>query len=133
MSASKIVLSILRMCISVLIFLLVVFAVLKLSGRAYDLGYRVYTEKPMEALPGRDKVVEVSKDMSAAELGTLLEEKGLVRDASLFWIQMKLSAYSDKVKPGLYTLNTAQGYREMLQVMAAEESEEDEDGEQVAQ
>lgn len=130
MSSSKIVLGILRMCISVLILILVVFGVLKLSGRAYDLGYRVYTEKPMEVSPGRDRVVEISKDMSAAEIGTLLEEKGLVRDAELFWVQMKLSAYSDKVKPGLYTLNTAQSAREMLKVMAAEEPEDEEEDEE---
>lgn len=127
MSASKIVFQILHVCINVLIIVLVVVAVLKLSGRAYDLGYRIYTEQSVEADPGRDKVVEISKGMSASEIGTMLEEKGLVRDGTLFWIQMQLSAYRDKVKPGLYTLNTAQDAREMLQVMAAEESEEDEE------
>lgn len=127
MSASKIVLNILHMCVSVLILVLVVFAVLKLSGRAYDLGYRVYTEKPVEAQPGHDKVVEISEDMSAMEIGTLLEEKGLVRDATLFFIQMELSAYKDKIKPGLYTLNTSQSVREMLQTIAPEPEEEDEE------
>lgn len=127
MSSSKIVLNILHMCINVLIFVLVIFAVFKLGGWAYDLGYRVYTEKPVEAAPGRDKVVEISADMSATEIGTLLEEKGLVRDASLFWIQLKLSAYSKKVKPGLYTLNTSQSTREMLRVIAAEEPEEEDE------
>lgn len=127
MSASKIVFQILHVCINVLIIVLVVVAVLKLSGRAYDLGYRIYTEQSVEADPGRDKVVEISEGMSASEIGTMLEEKGLVRDGTLFWIQMQLSAYRDKVKPGLYTLNTAQDAREMLQVMAAEESEEDEE------
>lgn len=127
MSASKIVLNILHVCVNVLILVLVVVAVLRLSGRAYDLGYRIYTEKSVEAAPGRDKVVEISEGMSASEIGTLLEEKGLVRDDTLFWIQMQLSAYKDKVKPGLYTLNTSQDSREMLQIMAAEEPEEEEE------
>ena len=127
MSASKIVLNILHLCVNILIIVLVVVAVLKLSGRAYDLGYRIYTEQSVDPKPGRDNVVEISEGMSASEIGTLLEEKGLVRDDTLFWIQMQLSAYRDKVKPGLYTLNTSQDSREMLQIMAADEPEEDEE------
>ena len=127
MSASKVVLRILHVCISILVFLLVLFGLVKLGGQAYDLGYRVFTERPMENEPGTDVTVRVSEGMNALSLGTVLEEKGLVRDNKLFAIQMMLSAYAKKVKPGLYTLNTHQTSREMLQVMAAEEPKEEEE------
>ena len=129
MSASKVVLKILSACISVLIFVLVIFGLIGVGTTAYDIGYRVFTEKPVDNAPGRDVVVEVTSEMSALSLGTVLEEKGLVDNAYLFVIQMKLSAYAKKVKPGLYTLNTSQTAREMLQVMSAEPetSEEAED------
>lgn len=127
MNASKVVLHILSVCISILVVVLIAFGLVKLGVLAYDTGYRVFTEQPMDIAPGDDVVVEVSEGLSGMELGTLLEEKGLVRDAYLFQIQMKLSVYADKVKPGLYTLNTSQTAREMLQVMAAEPEEEDEE------
>lgn len=127
MSASKVVLRILHICISILVFLLVLFGLVKLGGQAYDLGYRVFTERPMENEPGTDVTVRVSEGMSALSLGTVLEEKGLVRDNKLFAVQMMLSAYAKKVKPGLYTLNTHQTAKEMLKVMAAEEPKEEEE------
>lgn len=126
MSASKVVLHILNICVTILVFVLVVFGLMKLGIAAYDVGYRVFTEESVDKAPGSDVIVEVYEDMSAMELGTLLEEKGLVKENYLFVLQMKLSAYANKVKPGLYTLNTSQTAREMLQVMAAEPKTEEE-------
>ena len=54
------------------------------------------------------------------------EGEGLVRDEKLFFAQLKLSAYSGKLKPGIYTLNTSMVTRDMLVVMAAEEEEDTE-------
>lgn len=130
MSASKIVLNILYVCITALLFVLIAFGLLKAGAWAYDMGYRVFTEQPVDIAPGTDVVVEVSQGMSALELGTVLEEKGLIDNAGLFVIQMKLSAYANKVKPGLYTLSTAQTAREMLKVMSSEPEEEEEKTEQ---
>lgn len=126
MSASKVVLQILSICVSILLFLLVLFGLLRLGASAYDLGYRVFTEKPVEQEPGTDVMVKVTKGMNALSLGTLLEEKGLVRDGELFALQMMLSAYAKKVKPGVYTLNTGQTAQEMLKEMAAEETKKEE-------
>lgn len=126
MSTSKAVLNILSFCISILIFVLVIFGLIQVGGMAYDMGYRVFTEQPMTGEPGRDVVVEVTEHMSAHQLGTVLEEKGLVDNAWLFAVQMQLSAYAKKVNPGLYTLNTSQTAREMLMVMSAKTETEEE-------
>lgn len=130
MSASKIVLNILYVCTTILLFVVIAFSLLKLGAASYGMGYRVFTEQPVDHSPGRDVVVEVAKGMSARELGIVLEEKGLVKDANLFLIQMKLFAYSSKIQPGLYTLNTSQTAKDMLSVMAAEQEEGKEDGEE---
>lgn len=126
MSASKVVLHILNICVTILVFVLVVFGLMKLGIAAYDVGYRVFTEEAVDTIPGSDVVVEVYDDMSNMELATLLEEKGLVKDDYLFFLQMKLSAYANKVRPGLYTLNTSQTAREILQIMATEPETEEE-------
>ena len=118
MSSSKMVLRILYTCIIALLFVLIIFGVVRLSVAAYSMGYRILTEEPMDKEPGRDVIVEVEKGVSPLKLGKNLEEKGLIRNAYLFVIQLKLSAYANKVQPGVYTLSTSQTAREMLQIMS---------------
>ena len=48
-----------------------------------------------------------------------LKEKGLVEDAKLFFVQLKVSAYSGKLHSGVYTLNTSMTARDMMVLMAA--------------
>lgn len=42
----------------------------------------------------------------------------------LFYLQLKLSAYSKKLVPGIYTLNTSMTAKEMMVVMAGKKKEE---------
>lgn len=124
MNAKKVVLKIMNISLTILVVVLVVFAAFRVGSYAYDFGYRVYMEDPVSLEPGRDVVVQVDKNMSSAELGSMLEDKGLVRDGTLFMIQLKLSAYSDKIMPGIYTLNTSMTPREMIEIMAPVEVEQ---------
>jgi UPF0755 protein len=84
----------------------------------YEFGYRVFTETAIDEAPGKDVMVLVKEDMSQKEIAEMLEEKGLVRDSRLFLLQLKLSAYSGKLVPGVYTLNTSMEPKEMMVVMA---------------
>lgn len=127
MKSNKIVLHVLGYVLNTLLIVLVAFVVLQIGTAAYHMGYRIFTEPAMESSPGRDVRVEVEEGMSAKELGIELEEKQLIDDHTLFYIQLKISAYADKIKPGLYTLNTSMDAEEMMQVMAREEVEETEE------
>lgn len=127
MSASKVVLKIVNISFSVLIMLLVVFALYRVGQNAYTFGYRVFTETAIdEEENGTDKVVQITEDMGEKEIGDLLERKGLIRDSGLFVVQLKLSAYSGKIKEGTYTLSTAMTARDMMQVMSADDEEDTE-------
>lgn len=123
MRSSKVVLRILSSVLSILFVLLILFGVIRAGEIAYDFGYRIFTEPAMEESPGKDVTVRVEEDMSGMELGRLLEQKKLVDDGVLFSIQLRLSAYSDKIKSGTYTLNTSLTAREMMQIMAGDEEE----------
>ena len=105
---------------SILVALLVVVGLIELGSYCYDFGYRVFTESPVDEAPGRDVTVSVTADMSEHDIGKMLKEEGLVEDANLFYAQLKLSAYSGKLKPGVYTLNTSMTAREMFVIMAAD-------------
>ncbi len=58
------------------------------------------------------------------DLQILLEEKGLVRDGKLFYLQYKLSAYDNKIQPGVYTLNTSMLPKEMMIEMCPSEDKD---------
>jgi UPF0755 protein len=129
MNLNKIIFKIISISFSILVALLVIVGLFKLGTFCYEFGYRVFTEAPVDEEPGRDVVVQVTADMSEHEIGKLLENKGLINDGNLFLAQLKLSAYSGELKPGVYTLNTSMTAKEMMAVMAAEESEPTEDTE----
>ncbi len=124
MSANKIVLKIVSISFSILILSLLAVGLYQGGKAAYGFGYRVFTE-PAVDLPeeGEDKVIQVTAQMSDKELGDLLEKKGLIRDANLFVVQLKLSSYAKKIKEGNYTLSTSMTAYEMMQIMSAEEVE----------
>lgn len=102
----------------IMIALLVVYGTMSLSFKAYDFGYRVFTEAPMDEQPGVNVEVTIEESMNAGEIGKLLQKNGLVRDGDLFVVQYKLSAYSGEIVPGTYTLNTSQTAKEMMIIMA---------------
>ncbi len=110
-----------RVAFTIMVILLVVYAATGFARIGYDFGYRVFTESAIDEEPGTDVMVLVREDMSEREIGRMLEEKGLIRDANLFYLQLKLSAYSGELLPGVYTLNTSMTAKEMMVVMAAEE------------
>lgn len=124
MNAKKVVFKIVNISFSILVVVLVIFLMFRMGTYAYDFGYRVFTEEAMSPKPGKDVVVEVEQNMSSTALAQMLEDKRLVREDKLFLIQLKLSAYSDKIKPGIYTLNTSMTPREMIEEMASGEVSE---------
>lgn len=129
MSTSKIVMKIVSISFSILIFVLIIFGFFKLGGFAYDFGYRVFTEQPVAKEPGKDVIVQIEKGMTGDEIAILLEDKGLITDANLFRVQLKLSSYDGRLLPGVYTLNTSMTAKEMMQCMATSEKDKEKDTE----
>lgn len=101
----------------------VIIVVFRLAVQAYDFGFRIFAEGPVSEGNGRTVSVVVLEGNDAMDIGKTLEEKGLIRDAKLFYIQERLSNYHGLIKPGVYELNTAMTAEEMLEVMASEEEE----------
>lgn len=64
---------------------------------------------------------------SVKDVGENLEEKGLIRDANLFLIQVILSECYGKINPGIYDLNTSMKTNEMIEILTEEKEEETEE------
>jgi UPF0755 protein len=65
------------------------------------------------------------------EVGEILQEKGLIRDAKLFYLQELFSNYHGKLQPGIYELSNSMTPEEMMAVMAANAPDEIEGEEEV--
>ena len=117
----------LRRAFIVMIVIMVAYFAISFCKTAYDFGYRLFTEPAMEAEPGVDVLVQIKEGMTTREIGELFEDRGLVRDGNLFSLQIILSAYKDKMVPGVYTLNTSLDPKGLMMAVAeAAEAEKQE-------
>lgn len=127
MNTKNVVLAILSTIVKVAVIILVLMFIYKAAIKAYDFGYAVFDDKPMSEAPGREVTVSITTGKSVKEIGEILESKGLVKNATIFYVQNLLSSYKDELQPGMYTLNTSMTPTEMMNVMAGSEEETEEE------
>ncbi len=94
---------------------------------AYDYGYRIFDEKPMSPEPGLTMSVAIVEGKSVSEIGKILEDKGLIRSGTLFYLQEMFSSYHKKLQPGVYELSTAMTPEEIMALMSADNGDDTED------
>lgn len=63
--------------------------------------------------------------MTAVQVGKLLQEDGLIKDAEVFSYQERFSSYHGKIYPGTYTLSTEMTPSEMIKKLAENTPAED--------
>lgn len=124
MKVDKMVIKTLTTVVKVVLAVVVIMFVYKGAMLVYDYGYRVFAEPAVDMAPGLDMDVVIEESMGAKEIGKLLEEKGLIKDGTLFYLQNILSKYKDDLKAGTYTLNTSMTTEEMMAVISGEVKEE---------
>lgn len=127
MDIKQLVASVIETIIKIVIAVFVVRFVIGTAIKAYDYGYRVFAEEPVSVGEGRTISISVEPGDSVKAIGENLVEKGLIRDANLFFVQELLSEYHGKIQPGIYDLNTSMRTDEMMEIMSAEYVEEDEE------
>lgn len=122
---TKVVMRVLSISISVLFGVLVICGLYQLGLKCYDFGYRVYTEPAVSQDQGTEQIVQITENMETMELADLLAEKGLVRDARLFYLQAKLSGFD--LLPGAYKVSASMTARELMAAMTPVVEEEAEE------
>ncbi len=119
--------AIVQLIVKVVLFAFIIMYILRMATAAYDYGYRVFAEPPISAGEGRIISIYIEEKDSARDVGKMLQDKGLIRDANLFWVQELLSEHHGKIQKGVYDLNTSMTAQEMLAVIAQEPEEENEE------
>ncbi|MBO4336798.1 MAG: endolytic transglycosylase MltG [Lachnospiraceae bacterium] len=124
MKISTLISGILNFIVRAAIVVVVIYAIKQVCIKAYDYGYRIYSEPPMAEGEGVDVVVTVPMGSSVSDTGKILKDNDLIRDDKLFYMQELLSDYHGKLEPGTYTLNTSMTAEEMLAAMSPSLTEE---------
>lgn len=103
------------------LYLIIAIAVIYIGKSAYDFGYEIFYQQPMDSEEeGRDITVVVEDGDSVYQIGKTLENRGLIRDAKVFVVQEKFSNYSGKLQTGTYILNTSMTPDEMMEILSRE-------------
>lgn len=127
MNIQKVMLSAGLFVLRLAIVILVAAGIYRLGEYAYTCGYSIVSDAAAEPGPGRDMRVVLTGDMTVKETAQLLERRGLINDADIFRIQLKVNRYEDKIKPGEYILNTSMTPKELMKELAGEGEEEEEE------
>lgn len=130
----KIIQEIVFIVFRIAIVVALIYAGYSCISACYDFGYKIFADEAKDPAPGIVKTVAIVDGKTDKEIGDILAEKGLIDSGFLFMVQVKLSEYNDKLKPGVYELSTAMSPYDMMAIMASSgeaDSEDTEDGEYV--
>lgn len=118
------------MVFKVCIVVIIIMFVYRCSLTAYEFGFAIFADKPVDANSEATVSVAIEEDDTSRTVGEKLEERGLIEDAFVFSIQEFLSEYKDSIKPGVYELSPSMNAETMLSIISrtGEEGEEDGDG-----
>lgn len=127
MKVSHIIGSVLDTVFKIALLVVIVNYTYKYALEAYDFGYRVFAEEAVST-PETAKIISIyiPDGATAMEIGEALEEKGLIKDARLFFVQEFLSGHHGELREGTYELSSAMTPEEMIKILTAKPSEDGE-------
>lgn len=123
MTTQKAVLRAAAILFRVVLTVVIVLGIISMGQTTYRFTRAVFCDAAIEEAPGRTVKIQIKEEVSAKKLAKVLEENGLVENALVFQMQMKLEDFEGTVQPGSYELNTSMSPSSMLKVL----SETDED------
>lgn len=126
MSVKNMALMFMGFIVRAAILAIAVLVIFRIGQKAYDFGFRIFTEEAVSPAPGRDVAVTIVQGDSTMDVAEMFEEKGLIRDSKLFYVQKKCSVYDNDIQPGFYTLNTSMTAEDMFAIIAGRKDEEGE-------
>ena len=128
MDARGIGLGILDAIVKILLVIVAVMFISKYASEAYSYGYNIYNQVPASKYDTRTVSVSITDSMSVGDIAELLENRGLIKNSKLFWLQERFSEYHGMIAPGTYELSPSMTPDEIIGVMSASsiaENEED--------
>ncbi len=119
MNARSVALGLLDTLFKVLLVVVAIMIISKYASVAYKYGYNIYNQTPASQYDTRTVTVSITDSMSVMDIAELLENRRLVDDKYLFWLQERFSEYHGMIAPGTYELSPSQTPDEIIGVMCA--------------
>ncbi|MBO6015538.1 MAG: endolytic transglycosylase MltG [Lachnospiraceae bacterium] len=127
MRITQIISAIFGMLFRLFITVVMIMLVYRLAVFSYSFGYEVFADIPAELSPGIDKTVTIAEGASRWDMAKVLEDKGIVHSAQVFYVQILLSDHKNDWKPGVYEMNTSMHASDIILQLAGLSEEEEED------
>ena len=108
----------------IVLYVCVVVLIIWVGKTTYQFGYDVFNQQAMSPGEGQEVTVVIKEDTSVYDIGRILEKKGLIKDALVFWVQEKMSNYSGDLRPGTYLLSTAYTPTRLMAILAGDTEQE---------
>lgn len=105
------------------LYVCIVVMVFWLGKSSYEFGYNVVNQQAVSPENGQEITVVITEGTSVYEIGKILERKGLIEDAKVFWVQELLSSYRGKLSAGTYLLSTAYTPNRMMAILSGQDEE----------
>ena len=118
MNTRKAIIRVGSICLKVAIFVLICFGLVSLGQTTYRYTHAVFSEEAFEEAPGKDIRIDIPEDVSIGRFAQVLEEKGVIEDAKIFKLQMKMADFGNTVKAGTYDLNTSMKPSQMFKILS---------------
>ena len=119
MTTQKAVMRVASICFKVIIFIVIVLGIVSLGQTTYRYTHAVFSDAALEEEPGKLVRVKIPEDVNGKQLAKVLEENGLIEDANVFVIQMKMADFGETVKAGTYELGTSMPPSEMFKILSS--------------
>ena len=133
MNSGNVAVKILKKSIIAILLLAVVIVVIKGAGKAYDFGHAVFMDEAVSTEENaREITITISEGDTALDVGKMLERRGLVKNAYVFFVQSYCYEAGRNLKPGSYDLNTSMDAKTMMNSIVTQYSnaQEEKKGEQ---
>ena len=118
MNTRKAVIRVGSICLKVAVFVLICFGLVSLGQTTYRYTHAVFSEEAFEEAPGKDIRINIPEHVSIGRFAQVLEENGVIEDAKIFKLQMKMADFGNTVKAGTYDLNTSMKPSQMFKLLS---------------
>ena len=108
----------------IVLYICVIVLLFWVGKASYQFGHDVFNQQAMSPGEGQEVTVVIKEDTSLYKIAKTLQKKGLVKSATVFYVQERLSTYHGKLQAGTYLLSTAYTPNRIMGILAGDDEQE---------
>lgn len=117
---------IISISVNIIIVIAGIFLIYTVGNKAFTFGVKVFNEQSVDLDDNaREVEVTITDSTSISQLSTILYDKGLITDKTVFRVQAELSEYKDKLIGGTYVVKTSMKPTEIMKILSTKTETED--------